>query len=103
MTTVRLNDNELFVYGGFNGYLEALGDAWIININNLTCSQILCNQLEKRLWHTASVIEKTKEIYIFGGCYSNFTNDMPDLPVHLLKISINPRSLKQYVFVYFIR
>ncbi len=96
---MRLNSDEIFVYGGFNGYFEALGDAWIINIKNLTCSQILGDKLEKRLWHTAVIVEKTKEIYIFGGCHTNFANntpETPELPVHILKISVNPKSLKQY-------
>lgn len=76
MVTCKLSDNEIFMYGGFTGEFDALNDAWIFNTDTLLWTQLANNGLSRCLWHTCVCVEKNKQIYVYGGCFTSLASDI---------------------------
>ena len=70
-----------------------LGDTWILNIETLSWTELTIKNIENRLWHTANFVNRTKQVYVFGGCFKSFVDNYPELPKHLLKIIMYPQLL----------
>ena len=72
---------------------KGLGDTWILNVKDLIWTEIILKNIENRLWHTAAVVNRNKQVYVFGGCSKSFIENKPELPKHLLKLIIFPELL----------
>jgi hypothetical protein len=96
---LKLNDKNIFIYGGLSQSNSALGDAWILNTDTLDWTKIE-TQFEGRLWHTASISENGSEIYILGGSLTDIYMNQPAFPEHILKINLAPDSLRQLCINY---
>ncbi len=60
----------------------------------MTWTELKIKNIENRLWHTANIVNRTKQVYVFGGCSKSFAENRPELPKHILKISVSPETLK---------
>lgn len=94
-TMVKLNDYNIFLYGGLSQANQSLGDGWILNTLTYNWTKVSV-PFETRLWHTAVCCsETTSQIYIFGGSSTDIYINQPQLPEHTLKISLTPETLKR--------
>jgi N-acetylneuraminic acid mutarotase len=94
-TMVKLNDYNVFLYGGLSQANQSLGDGWILNTLTFNWTKVKV-PFETRLWHTAVCCsDTTQQIYIFGGSSTDIYINQPQLPEHTLKISLTPETLKR--------
>ena len=91
---VKLNDYNVFLYGGLSQANQSLGDGWILNTLNFNWTKVTTT-FETRLWHTAEFNELSSQIYVFGGSSTDIYINQPILPEHTLKITLTPESLKR--------
>lgn len=90
---VKIDTNNLFMYGGLSEESDCLGDGWMLDTTSFQWTRI-STKLETRLWHTSNINPKDKQVYIVGGSCTDVFKQQPTFSRQLLQVSLTPNTLK---------
>ena len=97
---VKIDGDNMFLYGGLSDQNEALGDGWLLSTNSFQWTKIKIS-FETRLLHSAATSAgSSSHIYIIGGSINEIFFNQPKFPKHALKISLSPESLQRYLRIF---
>ncbi|XP_076463390.1 kelch domain-containing protein 2-like [Babylonia areolata] len=95
-TLSRLDDDRIFLYGGFSQNEDVFDDAWLYSVSGQRWTEVVSHTGWCRGWHTA-VVTNSRDVLIFGGFTMNILSPYigyEDISDQIVKFQFQPSRLK---------